>query len=169
MSDPTPEDVARLLEGEAAGFRSCASAWSATAPHYDEPFTARAVLIEAAARTVRAMAEDIAKLDAILDALDIADTDDDPVAKIEEMHVELERGRAEVQPAAPIEVRRRKDGTLDEVVARGCNVHLERLDRRQWGLVVQKNDRRVVVWLGSSYSIGASIEINGQMQGEPDA
>lgn len=52
-------------------------------------------------------------------------------------------------PPDAIEVRRNEDGTLDEIVAEGCSVHLEQMDVGSWWLAVEKNGYRQVVWFAA--------------------
>lgn len=52
-------------------------------------------------------------------------------------------------PPAAIEVRRNPDGTLDEIVASDCSVHLEQMDTGSWWLAVYKGGYRQVVWFGT--------------------
>ena len=55
---------------------------------------------------------------------------------------------------APLEVRRNADGSLDEVVARCADVHLEQMHGRGWFLSVGD----VKVWLESGRAIHATVE-----------
>lgn len=64
-----------------------------------------------------------------------------------------------------IEIRTNDDGTLDEVCAQSCAVHLEQLDTGHWWLCVEKSDgQRVAVWLRSRGAIKANFEVDGEMQ-----
>lgn len=49
-------------------------------------------------------------------------------------------------PSDIIEVRRRDDGSLDELVAKDCMVHLEQMGPGVWWLAVYKDGYRQVVW-----------------------
>lgn len=45
-----------------------------------------------------------------------------------------------------IQVRRNEDGSLDEIRADGCDVHLEQMDEDRWWLAIEKDGCRQVVW-----------------------
>lgn len=60
------------------------------------------------------------------------------------------------QQTTGIEVRRNDDGTLDEVVATGCDFHLEQMDRGHWWMVVRKDGHEVHINLATAR--GAEIK-----------
>ena len=45
-----------------------------------------------------------------------------------------------------IEIRRNKDGSLDEIVAQGCDIHLEQMSNSHWWMGITLDD-------GSAYSV----------------
>jgi hypothetical protein len=45
-------------------------------------------------------------------------------------------------PPGIIEVRRNEDGTLDEIVAKNCDIHLEQMTNNVWWLGIYKNGYR---------------------------
>lgn len=61
-------------------------------------------------------------------------------------------------PKDVIEVRRSDDGALDEIVAGGCFVHLERMGRNLWWLAIEKDGYRQCVWLRARGKIEAHSE-----------
>ena len=60
--------------------------------------------------------------------------------------------------AAPIEIRLKPDGTLDEVCCEGF--HLEKMDRNAWFMSVERDGKQIAVWLraNSRGKIGAHWE-----------
>lgn len=56
------------------------------------------------------------------------------------------------------EVRHNDDGTLDEIVARGADVHLEQMSGTHWFLEVASGSKRMAIWLTASRKIGAFTE-----------
>ncbi len=58
-----------------------------------------------------------------------------------------------------VEVRRNDDGSLDEIVAHNAFVHLERVDKDSWWLLVEANDFEVRVNLSSKRKIKAIMEV----------
>ncbi len=50
-------------------------------------------------------------------------------------------------PQTTPEIRLNEDGTLDEIVAQGCDFHLEQMGACAWWLSVEVAGRRVDVWL----------------------
>ena len=70
-------------------------------------------------------------------------------------------------PPDVIEVRRLDDGSLDEVVADNCMVHLEKMGDGVWWLGVYKAGYRQVVWFTAT---GAGVnEASSEMDDWPDA
>ncbi len=58
-----------------------------------------------------------------------------------------------------IEIRRDKDGALDEVVCRRANiVHLEQMARNEWFLLIGESGRQVRIFLTSRGKIRASVQ-----------
>jgi hypothetical protein len=60
-----------------------------------------------------------------------------------------------------IEVRRNSDGSLDEVVADGCSVHLEQMDGCAWFLAVERDGHEAKVWFRSTRKIVTYVEVDG--------
>jgi len=53
------------------------------------------------------------------------------------------------EPAKPhplIRVLRNPDGSLDEILAEACDVHLEQMDDRTWWLAIEQDGERQVIW-----------------------
>ncbi len=69
-------------------------------------------------------------------------------------------------PKEIIEVRRRDDGTLDEIVAINCFVHLEQMNDTHYWLGITKDDYRQVAWIG----VGADGKLvaSSEMDDWPD-
>lgn len=63
-------------------------------------------------------------------------------------------------PPDVIEVRRNADGSLDEIVAHGCDVHLEQMTDGQWWLGIERGGYRQVVTLLSMRRIKAVSEMD---------
>lgn len=73
-------------------------------------------------------------------------------------------------PSVVIEVRRRKDGSLDEVVAgdpngRGVYVHLEKLSDSQYWIGIHHKGYRQVVTIGVK---DGQLYANSEMDDEPE-
>jgi hypothetical protein len=47
--------------------------------------------------------------------------------------------------AVTVEIRRNEDGSVDEIVAKGCDVHIEQMTDRQWWMQIGNE----VFWLTS--------------------
>lgn len=60
-----------------------------------------------------------------------------------------------------IEVRRNDDGTLDEVVATGCDFHLEQMDQGHWWMVISKGGRVVHINLATARGAEIKAQANG--------
>lgn len=58
------------------------------------------------------------------------------------------------------EVRTNDDGSLDEIVAEGVDIHLEQMNDGCWWLGIYKNNNteRQVLWLNSKKPITANTE-----------
>lgn len=64
-----------------------------------------------------------------------------------------------LQHADFCEVRTNDDGTLDEVVASGVDLHIEQLSANQWWMGITKDGKRqVVVFSTDRATIGAHTE-----------
>lgn len=61
-------------------------------------------------------------------------------------------------PREVIEVRRDQTGALDEIVAKDCFVHLERMGPNVWWLSIEKGGYRQCVWLRARGRIEAHTE-----------
>lgn len=49
-----------------------------------------------------------------------------------------------------VEVRRNEDGSIDEVVATGCNFHIEQMTAHGWSFVIEASDGSYwQFWLGA--------------------
>ncbi len=46
-----------------------------------------------------------------------------------------------------IEARLNKDGSLDEIVGKGCSVHLEQMEKNVWWMEIDDGENRIHVWL----------------------
>jgi hypothetical protein len=44
------------------------------------------------------------------------------------------------EPSPAVEIRRNPDKTIDEIVAHGCNVHVERMDTSGWFMGIEASD-----------------------------
>lgn len=74
---------------------------------------------------------------------------------------ELERELNNMRPSGPlvpVEIRLNDDKTLDEVVAKNAQFHLEQMDFNHWWMDVEVGDKSVSVWLHSKTTIRASYE-----------
>jgi len=56
-----------------------------------------------------------------------------------------------------VEIRLNEDGTLDELVGRGADAHLEQMSGKGWWLIIGN----VAVYLGSTKKIRATYEVRG--------
>jgi hypothetical protein len=65
---------------------------------------------------------------------------------------------ADDAPPDVIEVRRNPDGTLDEIVAENCTVHLEQMDDGCWWLAVYKGGWRQVAWFPTRKGKAGRVE-----------
>lgn len=55
-----------------------------------------------------------------------------------------------------------EDHGLDEIVATGCYVHVERMDNNVFWMCVEADGRRIDVWLRARGTIKAHVEENGR-------
>lgn len=63
------------------------------------------------------------------------------------------------QPNRQYEIRNNLDGTLDEVVAKGCHFHLEQMDDGHWWIGIDLPDGQLIhINLTSNAKILASVE-----------
>lgn len=58
----------------------------------------------------------------------------------------------------PIEIRNHASGRLDEIVARGADVHLEQMDSNYWWLGIEVEGRYFHVRFDSAKSIRVTID-----------
>jgi hypothetical protein len=56
------------------------------------------------------------------------------------------------------DIRRNEDGSLDEIVAAGATVHLEKMDDDEWWLRIDVGERHIQVNFGSTAPIRATVE-----------
>ena len=79
----------------------------------------------------------------------------------------VEEQKPEDCPSNIIEVRRREDGTLDEVVARNCDIHIEQMNEGTFWMGIYKDNYRQVVNFGAIDK--GVIEAQSEMDDWPDA
>jgi hypothetical protein len=66
--------------------------------------------------------------------------------------------RTETDKPPPIEIRKHANGRLDEIVARGANVHLEQMDSNYWWMGLQLAGRYFHVRFSSANGIRVTVD-----------
>jgi hypothetical protein len=66
--------------------------------------------------------------------------------------------RTEAEKPSPIEIRNHANGRLDEIVARGANVHLEQMDSNYWWMGLQLAGRYFHVRFSSAKGIRVTVD-----------
>ncbi len=66
--------------------------------------------------------------------------------------------RTEADKPSPIEIRNHANGRLDEIVARGANVHLEQIDSNYWWMGLQLAGRYFHVRFSSAKGIRVTVD-----------
>jgi hypothetical protein len=66
--------------------------------------------------------------------------------------------RTEADKPSPIEIRNHANGRLDEIAARGANVHLEQMDSNYWWMGLHLAGRYFHVRFSSAKGIRATVD-----------
>ncbi len=66
--------------------------------------------------------------------------------------------RTEADKPSPIEIRNHANGRLDEIVARGANIHLEQMDSNYWWMGLEIADRYFHIRFSSAKGIRVTVD-----------
>jgi hypothetical protein len=66
--------------------------------------------------------------------------------------------RTEADNQSPIEIRNHANGRLDEIVARGANIHLEQIDSNYWWMGLEIAGGRFHVRFSSAKGIRVTVD-----------